>query len=102
MFGTNKEDLRSKARLVVEGHALDSSHLKPFSSVVQLVSVRMLLAIAASNKMNVVSVDARNAFPYANTMKKVHAIAGIGFGFREGFKVKIIKNMHDQATSRSW
>ena len=70
MFDTKKEDLRRKARLVVGGHFLDSSHLESHSSVVQSVSFRMLLTIAAKNKMKVVSGDVVNAFPHTDAMKK--------------------------------
>ena len=59
--------------------------------MVQSVSVRILLEIAAKNKMKVVSGDVGNAFPHADTMEKVHAIAGPEFGFREGCKVGVVK-----------
>ena len=91
MFDIKKENLRRKARLVVGGHALDFLHLESHSSVVQSVSVRMLLTITAKNKMKVASRDVGNAFPHADTMEKACTIAGPEFGFREGCKVKIIK-----------
>ena len=70
MFDVKKEDLRRKARLVVGGHVLDSSHLESCSSVVQSISVRMLLTIAAKKKLKVASGDVGNAFPHADTMEK--------------------------------
>ena len=71
--------------------------------MVQSISVRILLTIAAKNKLKVVSGDVGNAFPHADTMEKAHGIPGPEFDFREGCKVEIIKNMHGQATaSRAW
>ena len=55
MFDIKKEDLRRKARLVVGSYVLDSSHLESYSSVVQSVSIRILLTITDKNKMKFVS-----------------------------------------------
>ena len=80
-----KEDLRRKAQLVVGGHAIDSSHLDSCSSVTQSISTRILLAVTAKNKLNVASEDEGNAFSFADSMEKVHAIASLEFGFREEY-----------------
>ena len=53
MFDVKTEDLQRKARLVVGGYQLDSSHFKIYSSVVQAISVRILLTIGAKNKLKV-------------------------------------------------
>ena len=46
IFDVKKEDFRYKSRHVVGGRKIDSSHVESFSSVVQSMSIRMMLTIA--------------------------------------------------------
>ena len=92
-----------KARLVAGGHAIDSISAESCSSVVQLISARTLLVVAAKHELKIASGDVGNAFPHAEVAEKVHAVVGPKFGEREGCKVEVIKKMHGMAArSRSW
>ena len=103
IFDVKKEDLRRKARHVVGGHEIDSDHLEAYSSVVQSMSVRILLTLAHKHKLKVMSGDVGNAFPNAPTKEKVHAVAGEKFGERMGCLVEIIKTSYGMSTaSRSF
>ena len=48
IFDMKKEDFRRKARHAVGGYKIDSSHIESFSSVVQSMSIRMMLTMAES------------------------------------------------------
>lgn len=82
MFDVKKEDLRRKARLVVGSHRTDASHQESFSSVVQSMSLRVLLTMAKEkqNNFKIMSGGAGNAFSRAPAMEKVCAVAGEEFG----------------------
>ena len=82
IFDIKNEDLRRKARFVVSGYKVDSSHLEAYSSVVQSMSLRILLSIAQKQGIKVMSGDVGNAFPHAPTQEKVYTIAGEEFGKR--------------------
>ena len=98
-----KEDMRRKARHVVGGHKIDSSHLESHSSVAQSTSKRLLLTMAEKIKLKIVAGDVGNTFPNVPTKEKVHAIAGEEFGERQGCIVEFTKSPHGMVTaSRSF
>ena len=99
IFNIKKKDLRRKAKLVVGEHKLDSSHLETYLSVIQLLSVCILLTVAAKNNLKVVSGDVGNAFLHAKPLEKVYTIAGSEFREREGCLVEIIRNMYGMASA---
>ena len=57
MFDTKKEDKRRKARLVVGSHVVDDSALPTYSSVVQNLSIRLLLLISKANNLKITTGD---------------------------------------------
>ena len=67
--------------------------------MVQPVSVRILLTIAAKYGLKVVSRDVGNAFPHAEPLEKVCTVAGPEFGEREGCLAEIVRNMHGMASA---
>ena len=88
------KDLRRKARLIVSRYVFDLSHLELYSSVIQLISMRILLIVVAKNILKVVSRNIGNALSHANVLEKVFAIADLEYSKREGYKVEIMKNIH--------
>ena len=80
IFDIKAEDLRRKARLVVGGHLVDTSKYEAYASNVKPLSVRILLALAEQNGLNVCTGDIGNAFPHAPTKECVYTVAGPEFG----------------------
>jgi hypothetical protein len=74
-------------------------NIESYSSVVQLVSIRILLFIVAKHRLKIISENTRNAFSYADVLEKLYAIARLEFREREGCIVKIVKNICGIATS---
>ena len=72
IFDVNKEDKRRKARLVVGGHVVDASSLPTYSSVVQNLSIRLLLLISKANNLKIATGDVGNACINANCGEKVY------------------------------
>ena len=73
ILDVKKEDKRQKARHVVGGQVINSSHLEFHCSVLQSTSARMLLTIVESCDLKVVGGGAGNAFPHALSLEKVCA-----------------------------
>ena len=90
IFDVKKEDLRRKARYVVEGHKIDSSHLESYLSVVKMRSIRTLQTIAQKHHLIIIAEDAGNAFLHALTIEKVHTVAGEELRERQGCIVEIM------------
>ena len=80
IFDMKKEDVRRKARRVVGGHKIDSTHLESHSSIVQSMIMRMLLTMIAKENLKVMCRDVGNAFTNALTDEKLCAVAGKEFG----------------------
>ena len=76
VFDIKKEDKRRKARLVVGSHVIDASSLPTYSSVIQNLSIYLLLLIAKANNLYVATGDIRTVYLNANVGKSVHAYAG--------------------------
>ena len=99
IFDVKKENLRHKARYVVGGHKIDSSHLESYSSVVKTMSIQTLQTITQKCCLNIMVGDTRNTFLYAPTNKKVHTIAGKEFRERQGYIAEIIQSQYGMATA---
>ena len=80
IFEVKQEILRHKARLVIGGHMIDSSMWESYASVIQTMSVRLLLTVALSLGLKVMTGDINNAYLHAPTKKKVWTRAGDEFG----------------------
>ena len=103
IFDVKKEDFRRKARHVVGGHKINSSHVESFSSVTQSMSTRMMLNVAESCELKAMGGDFRNPFPHAPALQKACAVAGEEFGEMMGRIVEVIQSTHVMATvSRSF
>ena len=71
IFDIKQHNLRHKARLVVGGHAVDSSEYITYSSTIKEISVRLMLMIEVENGLGLMAVDIRNYFciePCANNI----------------------------------
>ena len=68
-----KEDLSRKARLVVGGHVIDPLYHEKRASVVQTLTVRLLLLIAEHEKLQTIGGDIGQAFTHAACREKVYS-----------------------------
>ena len=69
-----KQDLRRKARLVIQGFKVDPRDLSTRSTVVKGISVRLLDVIAHRDKLRILTGDIGNAFIQAPTKEKVYTV----------------------------
>ena len=76
VFDIKKEDKHRKAYLVVEGHVMDASMLPIYSSVVQNLSICLLLLIMKANNLKVATGDIGNVYINAKVGEKVYSRAG--------------------------
>ena len=67
-----KVDLRRKARLVIGGHVVDSTGHKVYASKTKSVSARVLMAIAATNDLDIMLGDIGNAYLHADIEEKFY------------------------------
>ena len=65
-----KEDQRRKDINSVGGHAINYSYPQSYSSVVQSMSVPILLTITESYDLKVMGGDAGSTFPHARPLEK--------------------------------
>ena len=75
-----KLHLRRKARLIIGGHVVKSSGHEVYASTMQSVSARILMIIAAAEKLDVMTGDIGNAYLNTNTKEKIYSRAGAEFG----------------------
>ena len=102
-FRRKKEDKRRKARLVVGGHFIDSSSLPTYSSVVQKISIRLLLLIAKENNLNIATGDVGNACINAKVGESVHSRSGEEWGDKSVCVLETLKALHGLKNSvRKW
>ena len=94
-----KQDLRRKARLVIQGFKVDPRGLSTRSTVVKNVSVRLLDVIAHRDNLNTLCGDIGNAFIQAKTKEKVFSICGPEFGEYHKCKIIIKKALYGLTTS---
>ena len=80
------ENFRRKARLCADGHKTDAPSSITYSTVVSRDSVRIILLIAALNKLDVFSGDIQNAYLTAPNREKVYIRAGVEFTYVPGME----------------
>ena len=78
------ENFCRKARLVAGGHTTDAPATLTYSLVVSRDSVRIVLTIAALNKLEVMACNIQNAYLTANCREKIWTRAGPEFGSESG------------------
>lgn len=78
---TEGEIQKYKARLVAKGydHKYAEDYNGTFAPIVRRTSVRILLSIAATKKMNVKHLDIKNAFLYGQIKEAVYSKQPWGF-----------------------
>jgi hypothetical protein len=94
-----KHDLRHKARLVTGGHLTDPSTDGTYSIVVSLQSMRIAMAAAELNKLDIMLGDVSSAYLEAYTQEKVCFIAGPDFGPLEDHLLVIVRALYGLRTS---
>ena len=76
VFDMKKEGKKIKSRQVVGGHVINTSSLPTCSSVVQNLSIRLLLLISKANNLHIATGHVGNAHFNANVGKSACARAG--------------------------
>ena len=71
IFDIKLQDMRHKARLVVEGNVVDSLSYNTTSATVYDLSVRLLMLISTQNALGLMIGDISNALPTSPNMKKI-------------------------------
>ncbi len=87
-------NFRRKARYCADGHKTGAPVSVTYSTVVSRDSVRILLAIAALNELDVLVADVQNAFLTAPNKEKYWMIAGPEFGPVEGKTFLVVKALY--------
>jgi len=88
------ENFRRKARFVADGHKTKTPSSSTYSTVVSRDSVRIYLALAALNDLELLSGDIENAYLTAPCREKVWLKAGPEFGGLEGKTLIIQKALY--------
>ena len=88
--GLNDKILQYKSKWVVRGFkqwkGLD--YYKTFTSVIKLISYKLLCAITAANDLKIKQMDVKMAFLYSNINTKIYMEQSKGMGvIRESHKV---------------
>ena len=92
-----------KARLVADGHKIDTPASSTYSSVVSRESVRIAFLYASLNDLDILSCDVANAYLCADCKEKVWIKAGKEFGSDEGAVMIIRKALYGlKSAGNSW
>ena len=78
------ENFRRKARLVGGGYMTEAPSSITYYSFVSRDSIRISLAIASLNGLDLLGGDIQNAYLTAKCREKIWTIAGLEFGSEEG------------------
>jgi hypothetical protein len=93
-----KSDGTRKARYVAGGHLATTDSIT-YSSVVSKDSIRILLAVAALNGLNILSCDIINAYLNAKPREHVYFIAGEEFGVDMGRIIIVVRALYGLKSS---
>ena len=95
-----KQDLRRKARLVIQGFKVNPRNLMTKASMVKGISVRLLDVIAHCDNLKILCGDIGNAFLQAPTKEKVYTTCnGPEWGEYRGMVAIIQKALYGLTTS---
>ena len=86
-----KEDKRHKAQLALGDHVVDTSTLPTYSSVMQNLSIRLLLLIAKVNNLKITISDAENACINAKCREKVYSQAESEWNKTKSYILEIVQ-----------
>lgn len=100
-----KQDGKFKARLVARGfeqiEGIDYS--ETFSPVARHVSVRLILSLAASNKMKLMTFDVKTAFLHGDLKEDIFMYQPEGFDDKTGRVCKLNKSLYGlKQAPRNW
>jgi hypothetical protein len=90
IFDVKMEDFRRKARFVAGGYTTDTPHAMTYASVVSRESVRIALALAALNDLDVKMADIENVYLTVPITEKVWTVLGPEFGNDAGKRALIV------------
>lgn len=79
IYNMKQENLRHKARLVVDEHVLNPSDFTMYSSTIKDLLVRLLMTVAVQNNLGFMVGNAGTAFCTAQDNQKEWSIAGPEF-----------------------
>ena len=103
MFDVRKECKRRKVRLVVRSHVIDVSSLPAYYSVVQNLSIRLLLRIAKANNLKIVTGNVGNSRISAKVSESVCSREREEWGDKLGCVLEMLKALCSLKTSaRQW
>ena len=94
IFDIKMEDFRCKARLVVGGHMTEAPKTLTYASVISRETVRIMLAIAALNDLEVKMADVQNDFLTALCSESIHMTLGSDFGEDQGKTAVIVRALY--------
>lgn len=100
-----KQDGRFKARLVARGFEQQQGidYNETFSPVARHASVRLLLSIAASEGMNIMTFDVKTAFLNGNLDETIYMYQPEGFDDGTGRVCKLLKSIYGlKQSSKNW
>ena len=102
LVGIMEVDLRIKYRLVIGGQVVYLYRKEVYASTTKSVSSRILMKIAAANKLEVMMGDIGNAYLNANTEEKIYTCAGAKFELvgimDEGNFLEVVKALYGLPT----
>jgi hypothetical protein len=88
------EDFRRKARYVAGGHTTEAPATLTYASVVSRETVRIALAIAALNALEVKASDIQNAYLTAPVTEKIWTVLGPEMGPDSGKRALIVRSLY--------
>jgi hypothetical protein len=99
VFDIKMDTYQFKARMVGGGHMTETPASMTYASVVLRDSVRIALAIAALNELEVMAGDIQNAYLTAPCKEKITNTCGPEFGEDEGKTAEIVRALYGLTSS---
>jgi Reverse transcriptase (RNA-dependent DNA polymerase) len=94
-----KHDGRHRGRLVAGGHLTPVPFDSPYSGVVSLRGLRIIIFLAELNSLTLWGADVRSAYLEVTTQEKVYFIAGSEFGTKAGHTLVVHKALYGLRSS---